>query len=424
MENDLPVLIIGAGISGLLLAQQLRQLNIPFQIFERDNDFSTRGSGWGLTLHWSLPALRKLLPEDLLSRLPDTYVDRAAVERGESSTFPFFDLTTGEKKGASPRAGENERIRVTREGLRRLLATSIDIQWGKTFKDLSDYTTSVGAHFADGTEYRGRILFGCDGSHSQVRRGLFSSGKYDNHRIPVSMFGFAMQMTAAQAKPIRELDPFFLQGTASASNVFMYISLLKAPQHSEKDDEDFVYQICISGSTDREPFHSKTIGAVELTNSERIAIIRDIAQGLAEPFHSFLSLVSNDTKVQILYLDDFEPRKEMFAAGTYTLVGDSAHAMAMSKSHKTLTTFPDRGEGANHAIVDVLELRKIVLSKLSPTAPNLRFALHEYQQSVAKRTLPAVLASRQACLDAHNWANLTPKSPLLTRRQMILDYDG
>lgn len=127
-KNSLPVLIIGAGISGLLLAQQLRQLNVPFQIFERDSDFSTRGLGWGLTLHWSLSALRECLPEDLLSRLPDTYVDRAAVERGECSTFPFFDLTTGELKYTSPRAGENERIRVTRERLRRLLATDIDIQ--------------------------------------------------------------------------------------------------------------------------------------------------------------------------------------------------------------------------------------------------------------------------------------------------------
>lgn len=127
-SDDLPALIIGAGISGLLLAQQFRQMGKPFLIFERDDSFSTRGLGWGLTLHWSLPALRALLPEDLLLRLPDTYVDRAAVERGESSTFPFFDLTTGELKGASPRAGENERIRVTREGLRRLLATDIDIQ--------------------------------------------------------------------------------------------------------------------------------------------------------------------------------------------------------------------------------------------------------------------------------------------------------
>jgi 2-polyprenyl-6-methoxyphenol hydroxylase-like FAD-dependent oxidoreductase len=60
MTNDnrksLPVLIIGAGISGLILAQQLRKSGVPFLIFERDTDFSTRGAEWGLTLHWSLPA--------------------------------------------------------------------------------------------------------------------------------------------------------------------------------------------------------------------------------------------------------------------------------------------------------------------------------------------------------------------------------
>lgn len=126
--ESLPVLIIGAGISGLLLAQQLHKLNIPFQIFERDNDLQTRGVGWGLTLHWSLPALRQLLPSVLLGQLPNTYVDRAAVERRESSTFPFFNLSTGNLKASSPRASEDQRIRVTREELRKLLATGIYIQ--------------------------------------------------------------------------------------------------------------------------------------------------------------------------------------------------------------------------------------------------------------------------------------------------------
>jgi 2-polyprenyl-6-methoxyphenol hydroxylase-like FAD-dependent oxidoreductase len=125
---DLPIIIIGAGISGLLLAQQLRKSHIPFKIFERDSDFLTRGVGWGLTLHWSLPALRELLPEELSAQLPSTYVDRAAVERGESSTFPYYDLSTGERKYASPKAVESQRIRVTRERLRMLLATGIDIK--------------------------------------------------------------------------------------------------------------------------------------------------------------------------------------------------------------------------------------------------------------------------------------------------------
>lgn len=126
--KSLPVLIIGAGISGLILAQQLRKSGVPFQVFERDTDFSTRGVGWGLTLHWSLPSLRDLLPGDLIERLPETYVDYAAARRGVNSLFPFYDLSTGELKGASPAAPESHRIRVSREKLRRLLSEGIDIQ--------------------------------------------------------------------------------------------------------------------------------------------------------------------------------------------------------------------------------------------------------------------------------------------------------
>jgi 2-polyprenyl-6-methoxyphenol hydroxylase-like FAD-dependent oxidoreductase len=125
-----PSLIIGAGVSGLLLAQHLRKTGtpVPVRIFERDADLDTRGLGWGLTLHWSLPALRALLPDDLVARLPEAYVDRAAVRAGRPSAFPFFDLSTGELKAKTPTASESLRIRVTRDRLRRLLATGLDIQ--------------------------------------------------------------------------------------------------------------------------------------------------------------------------------------------------------------------------------------------------------------------------------------------------------
>lgn len=63
-----------------------------------------------------------------MHRLPEAYVDRAAVEQGRSSTFPFYDISTGELKAKTPTATESHRIRVTRDRLRRLLATDLDIQ--------------------------------------------------------------------------------------------------------------------------------------------------------------------------------------------------------------------------------------------------------------------------------------------------------
>ena len=45
------VLIIGAGISGLTLAQLLRKQGIPFEIFERDANPSARGTGYALGLY-------------------------------------------------------------------------------------------------------------------------------------------------------------------------------------------------------------------------------------------------------------------------------------------------------------------------------------------------------------------------------------
>ena len=45
------VLILGAGLSGLALAQALRKQGITFQIFERDPGLHARFQGWAIALH-------------------------------------------------------------------------------------------------------------------------------------------------------------------------------------------------------------------------------------------------------------------------------------------------------------------------------------------------------------------------------------
>lgn len=45
------VIIVGAGIGGLVLAQSLRKQGISFEVFERDVDKKERFQGWAIVIH-------------------------------------------------------------------------------------------------------------------------------------------------------------------------------------------------------------------------------------------------------------------------------------------------------------------------------------------------------------------------------------
>lgn len=62
------VLIIGAGVTGLALAQGLKKAGIPCVIYEKNESLDTRRN-WGFAVHWGLEALEKLLPKELFEQL-------------------------------------------------------------------------------------------------------------------------------------------------------------------------------------------------------------------------------------------------------------------------------------------------------------------------------------------------------------------
>ena len=57
-ENYPHVAIIGAGIGGVALAVACLHRGIPFTLFERDNSFSDRSQGYGLTLQQASKAIK------------------------------------------------------------------------------------------------------------------------------------------------------------------------------------------------------------------------------------------------------------------------------------------------------------------------------------------------------------------------------
>ncbi|KFG80136.1 FAD binding domain-containing protein [Metarhizium anisopliae] len=352
-----PVIIIGAGISGLLLAQHLRQQGVPFRIFERDADMNTRGVGWGLTLNWSLPMLRSLLRPELLSRFAETYVDRQGIASGLVPRFPFYDLSTGELKATTPPLPETVRVRVTRERLRKWLATDVDIEWGKAFKSFVETPNScsdeavnetgegcssvITVTFDDGSTCVGGLLVACDGSNSRVRKVLFPELAQENlYRIPIAVMGVKMQLSTVQIAGMREQDAYFLQGTSSENDSFVYMSDRgEGANHAIADVVDFANHV------------------------------------------------------------------------TPLLVADNESASTAGNERQTATS----------ATADNLAAEEQAANGLEQGI--LRHALDQYEDVVINRARPGVLASRRACLDAHEWARIGPESPLLTKRQMDIVYD-
>lgn len=347
-EDRPKVTIIGAGITGPVLGQALKRHDVPFSIFERDPSVSARGRGWGLTVQWALDTLLSLLPQHIVDRLPEAYVDPEASKKGENGNFLFFDLRSGETRWKVP---PSKRIRVSRERLRALLLEGLDVQVSRTLfiswrfswiKTLTSFTTndagsSITAHFSDSSSATGTLLVGADGLHSRVRTALLSHSPHlaAKQELPVRFLGVRVLYPESLALKMRALDPFFFQGGDSQSDAFIWFSFLDtASNNSRSEDPDtFECQIMVGW-----PYRIGFLGGDEpldmpSEDNGRLALMKTIAEGWAEPFRECVMRIPDGTVVQAIKLKDFVPRQGMWdnMQGRVTVAGDAAHAMTMCR---------------------------------------------------------------------------------------------
>lgn len=83
-----------------------------------------------------------------------------------------------------------------------------------------------------------------------------------------------------------------------------------------------------------------------------------------------------------------------------------------------LTIALDRGEAANHGITDARLLHDQLIEVFMGNIAQVN-AIEKYETEMRDRTSWAVLMSRQACLDAHNFKNLNKESAILARRTRL-----
>jgi len=171
--TSLHVLIAGAGLSGLALAQGLLKAGHTVQVFERDADLNRKQ---GYYLHFNAlggEALRRVLPADLFELYLET--SRQSYDRAESIVLDsdLAELSSRPHMGP-PNPGPRAHTGVHRRTLRQVLSGRLGTRL-RTGAAVVSYTAdadSVTVTLADGSTARGDILVGADGIRSAVRTQL------------------------------------------------------------------------------------------------------------------------------------------------------------------------------------------------------------------------------------------------------------
>jgi 2-polyprenyl-6-methoxyphenol hydroxylase-like FAD-dependent oxidoreductase len=166
------VIVIGAGLGGLTLAQGLRRAGIDVAVYERDGE---RGRPQGISLHLDdrgRSALRACLP-------PESSAMAEATMGGPREQALRLSADNGELAvvGSLPLDGQQGRTRAGRQAsrplLRAVLLSGLEdaVTFGAEFSRFEQQSNgTIRAWFTDGRTDTADVLVGADGIGSAVRR--------------------------------------------------------------------------------------------------------------------------------------------------------------------------------------------------------------------------------------------------------------
>lgn len=328
------VLIVGAGMSGLTLAHQLRKNNISFSVFERDLTNDARTQGWALSLFGStLSRLESSMPAELGP------VDQTShlLPLELPAQFAFYDITRpGIRVGvASDETGKI--IRANRQRLRDWLLQGIDVQFNKRVVRVDEGGPGdklVTVHFQDGTSASGDILVGAEGTRSVVRAHLLG-GRDVMRPLPLgSLVGevalsgddFAAQLSLAHSGYV-VMNSTLASGDQSA--VFAALNRV-----SDDGKTGYWYFLLLwvdkgaPATTDENP--SWTVTA---TQEELMAFAHEKTKAYPDHLRALVDKVPVEGyRSPGFQLQDVQLADGQLASGKVLLIGDAAHSMTPCKT--------------------------------------------------------------------------------------------
>ena len=381
------VLIAGAGIGGLCLAQGLLRQGVDVAVYERDAALDSRGQGYRLHLNAG-PALHSCLS-------PDLY-ELCVATAGQPST----SVTVVTKKlrrlrqlnvgsPADPFDPATLSTSVNRHTFREILAARLDgvVSYGKACTAFEQDGDGVRVFFADRSCAEGEVLVGADGVGSPVRRQYLPHAQVTETG---SLCVYGRTPLTAESRPL--IPDYLWRGftAVAGAGVGMATGVLDfreepasaarriAPDVRLTDVPGYLMW-ALTGPAGR--FASDPRGALSGSPValHRVAAdtIRDWHQDLRRLVE--LATVEETTLVPIRTSVPVGP----WPASRVTLLGDAIHAMS-----------PARGSGANTALRDSALLAAELGAAARGDKPLLS-AVADYERMMADYGFAAVRAARQ-----------------------------
>ena len=184
MTQDNKVIIIGAGLAGLTLANSLKKQGIPFAVYERDTGIKSRAQGWSLGIHMGLNTLKESVPEGHFDVYPETV---CVVPNAKEMSFKFMVANT-EDVIMQMSVENGLSYRSNRRKLREWLHEPVQdhVYWDKKASHYEEGKDHVTVFFDDGTQATGSLLVATDGAHSPIATQLFGGKEKFNELTNVS----------------------------------------------------------------------------------------------------------------------------------------------------------------------------------------------------------------------------------------------
>ncbi len=372
------IIIIGAGLGGLALANGLARAGFDVSVFERDEGPDSRAQGYRISIRsLGMAALKELLTSDKFSRLSAAKI----ADVGDGFVYATSQL---EQLLKIP-LGEEAAVQLLRTELRNILLEGVNVEWNKKLVRFDEQANEVVAHFADGSKVAGDLLVGCDGGASKVRELMGSAGAKFLPTVTMNgliTFGGNIDRTADWSDRL-------------PLNQFGMVRYLGFHGHS--------VGVCFSERKDRSPTvywaWSEKMGEREKAwyhlddDAVKRERLLEHCKHLVNKkgWHPNLVKLIHDTKASEMMEPWFlrttsfpnNAHYPMSPHGRVTLLGDAAHSMP-----------PDRGLGGNN----VLEDARLLTSLLGQPQQNLNWQalLAQYESKMFARAKEAVEESNRA----------------------------